>query len=166
MRGMDPGDGLIENDNEDDVLARAIGEVGAAVTGRRGVRCGGRWGARHLKTVAHEEVLILDMPLSAAAEPVHAALAAMKHPLLPDQPTTVDDQHVIRWIAGGGSFGKLNPVLITVSLTSEPYGTAIKIRGVAKEGIIKQRSARESVDRLMGLLTDLVDPYDIVDIVD
>jgi hypothetical protein len=73
---------------------------------------------------------------------------------------------VIRWVAGGGSFGELNPVVITVSLTSETYGTAIKIRGVAKEGIIKQRSARKSVDRLMGLLTDLVDLYDIVDIID
>jgi hypothetical protein len=114
------------------------------------------------KPVAYEEVLILDMPLSAAAEPVHAALAAMKHPLLSGQPATVDDQHGIRWIAGGG-IGKLNPVLSTVSLTSEAYGTAIKIRGTAKEGIIQQRSAQKSVDRLMGLLTDLVDIYDIID---
>jgi hypothetical protein len=110
-------------------------------------------------------VLILDMPLSAAAEPVHAALAATKHPLLSGQPAAVDDQHGIRWIAGSG-IGTLNPVLITVSLTSEGYGTAIKIRGAAKEGIIKQRSAQKFVDWLMGLLTDLVDPYDIIDIID
>ena len=156
---------MVENDDEDDILARAIGDVGAAVTGRCGAGRGGRWAARRLKTVAHEEVLILDMPLSAATEPVHAALAAMKHPLLSDQPAMADDQHGIRWIAGGG-IGKLNPVLITVSLTSEAHGTAIKIRGAAKEGIIKQRSAQQSVDRLMGLLTDLVDVYDIIDIID
>jgi hypothetical protein len=158
--------GMVENDNEDDILARAIGDVAVAVTGRRGVRCGGWWAARRLKTVAHEEMLILDLPLSAAAEPVHAALAATKHPLLSGQPATVDDPHRVRWIIADGGTGKLNPVLITVSLTSEAYGTALKIRGAAKEGIIKQRSAQKSVDRLMGLLTDLYHIHDIIDIID
>jgi hypothetical protein len=156
--------GMVEDDDEDDILARAIGDVGVAVTGRRSVRYGWRWAARCLKTIAHEEELILDVPLSAAVEPIHAVLAATKHPLLSGQPVTVNDQHGIRWITGGSS-GKLNPVLITVSLTSEAYGTSLKIRGAAKEGIVKQRSVAESVDRIMGMLTDHFGKWDIIDVI-
>lgn len=137
--------------NEDDILARAIGDLGIAVMG---------------ETVVWEEALTVDTPLSAAAERVHGVLAATKHPLLSGQPATSDDQHGIRWIAGrGGVGGELSPVLITASLTSEAHGTAIKIRGAAKgEGIIKPWSAaRTAVDMLIGILADLFDPYDIVE---
>jgi hypothetical protein len=152
---------MAEKDIEDDILTRTIGDASGALTGLRGVKDGARWAARRLKIVAHEEMLILDLPLSAVAESVKAALPVMKHPLLPDQPVAVNEQHAVSWIAGGG-IGRLNPVLITVSLASEPYGTTLKVRGVAKEGIIQQRSAQKLVDRLTGLICDLFDIYDVI----
>ena len=67
-----------------------------------------------------EEGLTVDTPLSAAAKRVHAVLAATRHPLHPGLPATSGDPREISWIAGrGGVGGKLSPVLITVSLTSE-----------------------------------------------
>lgn len=155
---------MAEKDIEHDVLVRAIGDAIGALAGFRGAGYGGRRAARRLKTVAHEEMLILDLPLSAVAERIKAALPVMRYPVLPGQPVTVNQQHSIRWIAGSG-IGRLNPVLITVSLASEPYGTTIKIRGVAKQGIIQQRSVRNLVDRLTGLICDLFDVYDVVDII-
>lgn len=166
--------------NEDDILARAIRELGLAVTGQ---------------TVFWEEALIVDVPLSAAAGHVHAVLDATKHPLLPGQPATSGDQHEIRWIAGrSGVGGEQSPVLISVSLTSQGHHryaltwplprwrrriasrgylavskerTLIKIRGAAREeGSIKPWSAaRAAVDWLMGMLGERFDPYDIVDII-
>jgi hypothetical protein len=155
---MNPGGRHAGNDNEDAILARAIGDLGIAVTG---------------ETVAWEEALTVDTPLSAAAERVHAVLAATRHPLLPGMPATSDDQHEISWVAGrGGVGGERSPVLITVSLTVEEHSavnidrTAIKIRGAAvEERTIKPWSAaRTAVDMVMGILGDLFDDYDIVDI--
>lgn len=156
---------MVEYDDEDDILARAVGDVGFAVTGRRAVKRGVTWAARRLTNVRHEEVLILDMSPSAAAEAVRAALAATKEPVLSHRPAIVDDRHRIGWFVGGG-VGKLNPVLITVSLTREEYGTVLKIRGAAKEGIINRRSARKAVDGVVGVLVDLVGIYEVVDIID
>jgi hypothetical protein len=168
------------NDNEDEILVRAIGDVGAS---RRA-----RWAARRLKTVAHEEEIIVDLPAIAVAATVHAALTSMKYPLLPGQLATFADQYKLRWIEFDnigklspvatfaeqykvrwidvGGIGKLNPVLITVSVMSEAYGTALRIRGAAKEGITEQRSAQKSVDRLTGILCDLFDKWEIIDVMD
>ena len=151
---MDTGGRHAENDSEGNILARAIGELGIAVTG---------------ETVAWEEALTVDTSLSAPAERVHAVAAVTRHPLLPGLPATPDDQHEISWIAGGG---ELSPVLITVTLTSEGHRTVsgdltvITIRGVAKEErtIKPWSAARTAVDMLMDILGDLFDEYDIVDI--
>ena len=106
--------GMIENDNEDDILARAIGDIGAAVTGRCGVRRGGRWAARRLKTVAYEKVRILDMPLSAETEPVHAALATIKHSCCrvsprPPAPPSSRRPAALAGAEGANPFGKAGP---------------------------------------------------------
>jgi len=155
---MDAGDTHAANDIEEDILVRAIGDLGIAVTG---------------ETAVWEEGLTVDTPLSAAAERVHAVLAATAHPLHPGLPATSGDPREISWIAGrGGVGGELSPVLITVSLTSKGHRTvskdrtAIKIRGAAKEErTIKPWSgARTAVDMLVGILADLFDKYDIVDI--
>lgn len=167
---MDAGDRHAENGIEEDKLVRAIGDLGIAVTG---------------ETAVWEEGLTVDTPLSAAAERVHAVLAATRQPLHPGLPATSGDPREISWIAGrGGVGGELSPVLITVSLTSQGRRTvtvgvtskghrtvsrdrtAIKIRGAAKEERTTKpwSAARTAVDMLVGILGDLFDEYDIVDI--
>lgn len=144
------------NDDEDEVLARVMGDLSASR--------GALWAARRIKTVAHEEEIIVDLPAIAVAAKVHAGLMAMKYPLLPGKLTTIDDQYMVRWVDGSG-IGRLNPVLITVRVVSESYGTALRIRGAAKEGIICQRSAQTRVDPLTGKLCDLFDKWEVIDVV-
>ena len=155
---MDAGDRHAESDIEEDILVRAIGDLGIAVIG---------------ETAVWEEGLTVDTPLSAAAERVQAVLAATRHSLHPGLPATSGDPREISWIAGrGGVGGELSPVLITVSLTSKGHPTvskdrtAIKIRGAAKEARTSKpwSAARTAVDMLVGILGDLFDEYDIVDI--
>jgi hypothetical protein len=48
----------------------------------------------------------------------------------------------------------MNPVLITVGLTADrPESTSIRVRGAAKEGLIKQRAGEKTAKRVVGLLT-------------
>lgn len=139
---------MVEHNNEDDILARAIRDVGTVVSH-----------VAEWETVVYETEFILDMPPGAAAELVHAVLPAMKHPLLSEQPVTVDE-HGISWIAGDGI--GMNPVLITVSVSSETYGTALEIRGTARG----ERSAMLSVDAICGLLSDHFGKWDVIDVMD
>ena len=82
---MDAGDRPAGNDIEEDLLARAIADLGIAITG---------------ETAVWEEGLTVDTPVSAAAEQVHAVFAATRHPLLPGPPAASDDPREISWFAG------------------------------------------------------------------
>jgi hypothetical protein len=150
-----------ENDSdEDDVLARAFTDLGVAAKA---------------KTVVDEQVLIVETPLSAAAERVHAVLAATTHPLLAGQPATSDERDEVSWIAGRGGVGdELNPALITVTLISKGRGdsviptydlTAIKIRAVARgEGTDPSPSAAgRAADEVGSILMGLIDPYEVIE---
>lgn len=155
---------IAEENLESDILTRAMGDVAGATSPFLSPGFGARWAARRLKTVAHEELLILDVPLSAAAERVNAGLPVRKHPLLSDQYLTVEP-HAVRWICGGGRF-KLDPVVVTVSLASAPYGTTLKVRGAAKEGTPRRRTAFWLVDELIGLISDFFEGWEVIDIID
>jgi hypothetical protein len=55
-------------------------------------------------------------------------------------------------MVGSGSMN-LNPTVVTVTLTEAgPSTIAAQIRGVAKEGLIKQRAGRKAAERVAGLL--------------
>lgn len=143
--------------DEDDILARALAGISASHAAR--------WAARRIRTVAHQEEIIVDLPAIAVAAKVHAGLTSMRYPLLPGKLTTADGQYRVRWVDGGG-VGRLNPVLITVTIVSEAYGTVLRIRGAAKEGIVSQRSAQKRVDPLTGELADLFDKWEVIDVND
>lgn len=146
-----------ERGDEDDILARAFAGISASYAAR--------WAARRIRTVAHQEEIIVDLPAIAVAAKVHAGLTSMRYPLLPGKLTTADGQYRVRWVDGGG-VGGLNPVLITVTVVGEAYGTAVRIRGAAKEGIVSQRSAQKRVDPLTGELADLFDKWEVIDVND
>jgi hypothetical protein len=146
-------------EDEDEILVRALGEVGAAggalgapMGGGFGGRLGSRFTARFLKTVSQEAELTLHLPLSAAAERVQDVLTAMQHPIIQDSLESMTGQNKITAIAGGG-IGNLNPVVITVKLTAHGgRSTAVKIRTAAKEGLIRQRSAEKAMKKFVGML--------------
>lgn len=154
------GAGGRHGENEDEVMARAFGDLGIAVKGQ---------------TVVAEQVLIVETPLSVAAERVHAVLAATTHPLLAGQRGISDGRDEVRWIAGRGGVGdELNPALITVTLMSKGRGnsaiptyvlTAIKIRAAARgEGTaLWQSAAGRAADEVGSILMGLLDPYEVIE---
>ena len=55
---------------------------------------------------------------------------------------------------GSGSLG-LNPTLVHVSLSGEGETLKATIRAVAKEGLIKQRSAQRAIESIGALLSQV-----------
>ena len=136
--------------DEDELLASALGTVGAS-TGGRGAQRGASFASRFLKTVAHEVGMTLPLSLEAATERLTTIFAELGR-VLDQPPQPGAGRRRIRAVAGGGA-GGLNPVVITVDLEPGAVGgTSIALRAEAKEGIIKQRSAEKMtkmiVDRL------------------
>ncbi|GAA1224838.1 hypothetical protein GCM10009665_13830 [Kitasatospora nipponensis] len=134
-------------DDEDRILAAAMGDLGAIGGGIGGSRGGGRRGAtfaaRLLRKNVHEIELTLAMPLEAAADHVATVLAGAGQ-LLGAADTGPARARAVRAVVGGG-FGNMNPVVITVSLTDQgPRRTAATVRGAAKEGLIKQRAGEKT----------------------
>lgn len=59
---------------------------------------------------------------------------------------------VARGIVGAGAMN-LNPAVVTVTMVpTDGGGTSVHLRGVAKEGLIKQRAGQEAVERLVARL--------------
>ncbi|MCX5262293.1 hypothetical protein OOK27_50670 [Streptomyces canus] len=137
-------------DDEDQLLAAALGAVGAKGGGAGGRR-GATFAAKRLKKNVHEIDLILVMSVDAAAG--HAVgILAQAGRVLEAEDTQPTGERVVRAIVGGG-LGNMNPVLITVSLTSDgPERTTVSVRGAAKEGLIKQRAGEKTAKHIAELL--------------
>ncbi|WP_317440823.1 hypothetical protein [Streptomyces collinus] len=150
---------MVEDENEDEILTQALGRVGGVagalgggLAGFLGGLFGGRLGALLTKKVSQEAELTLQCPLSAASERVRNVLAELAQPTAHNLLGPVTDQTKIMAVAGGG-FGDLNPVVITIRLTSHGrHSTTLEIRTAAKEGLIKQRSAEKTMNKLVRLL--------------
>lgn len=137
-------------DDEDQILAAAIGALGAGSGGLGGGRAA-TFAAKRLKKNVHEIGLSLAMPLDAAAAHVAAVLARAGH-LLDAEDTRPTGARAVRAVVGGG-YGSLNPVLITVGLSEDgPERTTVSVRGAAKEGLIKQRAGEKTAKRIAELL--------------
>jgi hypothetical protein len=55
---------------------------------------------------------------------------------------------VVRGVLGAGAMN-LNPAVVTVTMTSAGQGaTMLRIRGAAKEGLIKQRAGEKAAQRV------------------
>jgi hypothetical protein len=63
---------------------------------------------------------------------------------------------VVRAIVGSGAW-HVNPALVTVRVTSTADGmTRLEIRGIAKEGLVRQRAGKAAVNRIADLLARMV----------
>ncbi|MEU9105539.1 hypothetical protein AB0D54_14390 [Streptomyces xanthophaeus] len=138
-------------DDEDRILADALGAVGA-IGGGSGGRIGATFAARRLKKNVHEVPLTLAASLDAAAQHVAGVLAGLGNLLGTRGGADPDTQRTVRAVVGGG-FGNMNPVVVTVTLTAAgPQGTAVCVRGAAKEGLIKQRAGEKTAQQIAALL--------------
>ncbi|MFD3696865.1 hypothetical protein ACFWUZ_12055 [Streptomyces sp. NPDC058646] len=137
--------------DEDRILAEALGAAGA-LGGGSGGRLGATFAAKRLKKNVHEIPLTLAAPAAAAAEHVAGVLARLGNLLDTGSGGGPDGLRTVRAVVGGG-FGNMNPVVVTVTLApAGQNGTAVTVRGAAKEGLIKQRAGEKTAQQVAGLL--------------
>ncbi|APU44846.1 hypothetical protein BSL84_31395 [Streptomyces sp. TN58] len=140
-------------DDEDLILAEALGSTGAAGGGSGG-RLGAKFAARRLKKNVHEvEVALPGASPAEAAARTADVLLRLGTPVRTADADASAGVRVVRALVGGG-FGNMNPVLVTVTLTGTgPHSTAALVRGAAKEGLIKQRAGEKTARQVAALLT-------------
>ena len=113
----------------DALLSRELSHLGGPGAG---------WVARLLPANVDERTLHLDSSFEETRKAVEAVLKERGR-LIPE---TVGDPGSVSAIIGSGRM-RLNPALVTVSVIETPAGVEVRIRGVAKEGLIKQRGGEQ-----------------------
>lgn len=129
-------------DEEDRILAHELGKVG-------GVGYAGAWlGGIFLRKDVSEVSFEMNISSSVAAERAHDAL------LRAGRLVASDDAHdPIRGIVKAGHLN-MNPALVSITLTPlTPGTTRAHVRGVAKEGLIKQRASEKAAKRIVQLMS-------------
>ncbi len=132
-------------DDEDRILTDALGAAGS-LGGGSGGRAGARFMAKRLRKNVLDLPLTLPAPPDAVAVHVTELLAGLGNLLHTGSPTAPEAPRTLRAVVGGG-FGGLNPVVVTVTLSAAGRpgeGTAVSVRGAAKEGLIKQRAGEKT----------------------
>jgi hypothetical protein len=122
--------------DESELLVRGLGSAG----GR-----GAAFAAKRMRADVFETEAILETPVAEAVARVRSLLGEWG--ALIDEEST-GDGHRLRGMIGAGSMN-LNPTVVTVYLSeSGPSATAARVRGVAREGLIKQRAGRKAAERV------------------
>jgi hypothetical protein len=143
---------------EDEILVDRLGRLAwrsgrliAGLSSASGGRAGARFAARLLPKDVHEIELILALPPDEALILTGSVLASLGEPV--DETRLADDKHELRAVVGSGALN-LNPALVTLQLVATTStSTTFKVRGVAKEGLIRQQAGRKAAERVAAALT-------------
>jgi hypothetical protein len=136
-------------DDEDEILAAELGALGA--TGGSGGSRGAAFAGRRLRKDVHE----IEMTVAAPPDEVIVQIAGliMSAGRVIARTSPAGGEAVVRGIVGAGVMN-LNPAVVTVTMSATGAGgTAIHIRGAAKEGLIKQHAGQKAAERLAALLS-------------
>ena len=143
--------------DEDEILAAELGKLGAkggglgaTVGGPLGGGGGAAFAGRRLRNNAHEIEMTLAAPSDEVFVQVVSVIESMGRVVAQTGPT--DGKAIVRGIVGAG-IANLNPAVVTVTMISDgDGGTAVQIRGAAKEGLIRQRAGQKASERLAASL--------------
>ncbi|GAA2894673.1 hypothetical protein Acy02nite_59650 [Actinoplanes cyaneus] len=125
---------------ENALLVHGLGQVGA--TAGHGSGWGARLAAKLLPADVFETEVTLPLSAAEAEALVRALLGVPAGPL--------------RTMVAAGAMG-LNPAVVTATLAAAgPASTTVHLRGVAKEGLIKQRAGREAAQRVADQLAAVI----------
>ncbi|GLW29865.1 hypothetical protein [Actinoplanes regularis] len=117
---------------ENSLLVSGLGRVGATVNG------GGGWGARLVAKLLPADVFETEVTVPLP----HAETESRVRELFGTPAGS------LQAVLGAGAMG-LNPAVVTVTLAPDGLEkTTVHLRGVAKEGLIKQRAGREAAQRV------------------
>ncbi len=119
---------------ESKILARELGKLGVV---------GAKWVARFLPSVPFE--MTLDIP--ASPEDAREAGLSVLHEIGRADPELPE----LSVICGSGHLN-LNPTVVSLVIAPFEKGARVSVRGIAKEGLVKQDSARKAVEKVRELL--------------
>jgi hypothetical protein len=157
-------------DDEDEILAAELGKIGATggrmgavISGLLGLQgnsaasalgggAGAKWVGRRLPKNTCEIETFVAGPLNETYVRVASLLAALGRIVAETAPA--NGTGVVRAVFGAGAMN-LNPAVVTVTMTATGQDTtALRIRGVAKEGLIKQRAGEKAAMRVAAHLQE------------
>ncbi|HET9778325.1 MAG TPA: hypothetical protein VFP81_03455 [Propionibacteriaceae bacterium] len=126
------------------------GRLGGGLWTASGGRLGARLAARLLPHDVHEIRLVLALPPDEALALARCVLASLCEAA--DETPLADDKHELRAVVGSGALN-LNPTVVTLQLlATTSASTTIRVRGVTKEGLIRQRAGRKAAERVAARL--------------
>ena len=119
---------------ESKILARELGKFGGV---------GAKWVARFLPSISFETTF--DIPAS-SEDALQVGVSVLREigradPDLPE----------LSVICGSGHLN-LNPTIVSLEIALLETGARVSVRGIAKEGLVKQDSARKAVEKVRELL--------------
>lgn len=124
---------------ETEILIAGLQALGGQVT--RGAGQGAARAARRMRADIFETAVELRMPLPTATDLIVRTLDELGT-------RTADLQAVL----GAGAMN-LNPAVVTVRLSESAGGVIATVRGVAKEGLIRQRAGEKAARRVVERLS-------------
>lgn len=154
----------MDEQTERAILLDGLGQAGAAGGGAGGFlggglpggigaacgRAGARWAGRRLPEDVHETAVPLP---GAVTDPFGLAARAFADERAQVVEATTDSLSAVM----GTGFGGLNPAVVTVRYREQVDGRAVlQVRGVAKEGLVKQRGGQRAAERLAARLLQLL----------
>ena len=133
-----------------DRLGRLAWRWGRLFGNAGGGRLGARLAARLLPENIHEIDLVLALPPDDALAMARLVLASLGEPV--DDNRLAPDEYELRAVLGSGALN-VNPAVVTLRLVATSWAsTRIRVRGVAKEGLIPQRAGRQAAERVAAAL--------------
>jgi hypothetical protein len=133
--------------SEDAVLVREIGRLALF-----GGRFGARLAARRLPVEEHETAIAIAVSADQIRPDVCEILQSVGK--LTDEFAAENDRESASAIVGSGHLN-LNPTIVHVNLSNLSDGvTQLSIRALAKEGLVKQQSAKRAVERIVTLISN------------
>jgi len=127
-------------DLESKILARELGRLGGF---------GARWAARRLPSVPFETHFELDDSPAIAANAVEELVTKVGK-RIPE--LEFDASRGLFNVVVGSGHLNLNPTILRIQLRALGSRTSVSVSAVAKEGAIKQHSARSAVERIKDIL--------------
>ena len=127
---------------EDELLAEALGRINK----------GGKFASRFLRNDVAEFDHELPLELGPAVGRARAVLGRLAGGTVPEPVEAGADRVTLRVLTGGGYLG-MNPVVVILDATRNgERTTTLHVRAVAKEGLVKQRAAQKTAERVAELL--------------
>jgi hypothetical protein len=150
-------------DDEDEILVAELGKLGAT-GGRKGAALadllglpsseasakGGARGAKRAGRRLSKNIHEIEITLAAPCDEVFIRVVSLLESLgrIVAQTGPEDGKAIVRGVLGAGTMNR-NPAVVTVTMSAtDRNSTAVRIRGAAKEGLIKQHAGEKAAKRL------------------